>query len=99
MVSELDQMTQSLVDAAKPERILLFGSQAHGTANPSSDYDFALIFSSADQLRKGLRRANRALWPRRHPVDLIGLTSDSIDNGRTALAREVLETGKVLYSK
>ena len=99
MLSELDQMTQSIIAAANPERILLFGSQAHGNASPSSDYDFALIFKSADQLRGGLRRANRALWPRRHPVDLVGLTCDSIDHGRTALAREVGETGKVLYSK
>ena len=99
MVSELDQMTQSIVEAAQPERLLLFGSQAQGTATSNSDYDFALIFSTADQLRSGLRRANHALWPRCHPVDLIGLTIDSIDNGRTALAREVLETGKLLYSK
>ena len=99
MASEIDQMTRSLADAAKPERIFLFGSQVNGTANASSDYDFALIFGSADELRGGLRRANRALWPRRHPVDLIGLTRDSVDNGRTALAREILRTGRVVYSK
>jgi hypothetical protein len=34
MVSELDQMTQSLVDAAKPERILLFGSHESLVACP-----------------------------------------------------------------
>jgi len=99
MVSELDKMAQSLADAAKPERILLFGSHANGTADPTSDYDFALIFGTSGELRTGLRRANRALWPRSHPVDLIGLTRDSIDNGRTALAREILKTGRVVYTK
>lgn len=99
MNTELEQMTHAIVSAAAPEQVVLFGSRAQGVENASSDYDFALIFKSVNQARIGLRRANRALWPRRHPVDLVALTARSYANGSSVLAREVLATGRVLYGR
>lgn len=97
MTRELEQMTQAIVAAAHPQQVVLFGSRATGHAQPSSDYDLALVFRSSDEVRQGLRRANRALWPRRHPVDLVGLTADSYQQRKTVLAREVAASGQVLF--
>jgi len=99
MNSEVNQMIQAVVQAADPEQIVLFGSRAKGAATPSSDYDFALVFESADRLKTGLRRANRALWPRRYPVDLVGLTTKSLRQGSSVLAREISASGRVLYGR
>lgn len=99
MDPELEQMTQAIVASAHPQQIVLFGSRATGHAQPSSDYDLALVFRSSDEVRPGLRRANRALWPRRHPVDLVALTSDTYQQRKTVLAREVAACGQVLFRR
>ncbi|MCD8481573.1 MAG: nucleotidyltransferase domain-containing protein [Verrucomicrobia bacterium] len=95
--AEVEQMTQSIVRAAQPERVILFGSHAKGNATSQSDYDFALIFNNKGKLRSGLKSANKALWPRKHPVDLVALTTDSFENGSSLLAREIASTGRIVY--
>jgi predicted nucleotidyltransferase len=100
MVNEqLAQLTSQIVEAAHPESVVLFGSQAKGSATPASDYDIALIFSSREQIKPGLMQAHRALWPRKFPIDLVGFAKETIQLGRTALAREVIREGKPLYRK
>lgn len=96
---KLEQVVLRIVRDIDPEGIFLFGSQARGDAAPSSDYDIALIFSSKEQVRTGLQRVHRLLWPRPFPVDLIGLTKECFHNGHTALARQVLKEGRSLYRK
>lgn len=95
----LEQVTSQIIQAAKPEGIVLFGSQARGNATPSSDYDIALIFSNKDEIRPGLRQAHRAVWPRPFPLDLVGFAKESFQQGHTALAREVSREGRTLYEK
>jgi predicted nucleotidyltransferase len=97
MDAHLEQMTQAIVAAAHPQQVLLFGSRATGHAQPSSDYDLALVFNSSDELRSGLRRAHRALWPRHHPVDLVALTAETFRQRNSVLAREVAANGQVLF--
>ncbi|NBB78536.1 MAG: hypothetical protein GVY36_03710 [Verrucomicrobia bacterium] len=92
-------MTSQIVQAVDPEGVVLFGSQARGDAAPTSDYDIALVFSSREQVRPGLRRAHRALWPRPFPLDLVGFTQKTFQEGHTALAREVMKEAQPLYLK
>ena len=96
---QLARLTSRIVEAAHPDRVILFGSQARGTTHPASDYDIALVFSNREQVKPGLRQAHRALWPRQFPIDLVGLTQETVEQGRTALAREVRQDGKSLYQK
>lgn len=91
-------MIQSMVLAAEPEQVILFGSHARGTATDTSDYDIALVFPTSRQVQTGLKSAHRALWPRKFPVDLVGLTHDTWAQGRSSLAREVARNGKILYT-
>lgn len=93
----LELLTDQIVQAADPERVILFGSRARRTSSPSSDFDIALIFDDRNQIRDGIRKANQALWPRPFPLDLVGLATDTLENGRTALAREVAQSGRPLY--
>jgi UTP:GlnB (protein PII) uridylyltransferase len=95
----LERITAQIVQAADPESILLFGSQARGHATPHSDCDIALIFSNREKIRPGLRQAHRALWPRPLPLDLIGFARETFQEGQTVLAREVKKEGQILYQK
>lgn len=96
---QLAHLTSRIVEAANPESVVLFGSQAQGNATAGSDYDIALIFSDRDKIQNGLKLAHRALWPRNVPVDLVGFTKETYQTGRTAFAREVRREGKFLYRK
>lgn len=96
---QLARLTSRIVEASNPESVILFGSQANGTATPASDYDIALIFTDRKQIQSGLMQAQRALWPRQVPIDLVGFTQETFQTGRTAFAREVRREGKSLYQK
>ncbi len=39
----LDELVRRIVKTADPDRVILFGSRARGTARPSSDYDFLVV--------------------------------------------------------
>lgn len=95
----LARLTSRIVEAANPDSVILFGSRAEGRATSVSDYDIALVFSSRDQIKPGLKQAHRALWPREFPIDLVGFTRESVEFGQTALARKVLRDGQPLYRK
>jgi predicted nucleotidyltransferase len=41
----IDSMVQRIVNKFHPEKIILFGSQARGTAGPDSDVDLLVVMS------------------------------------------------------
>jgi len=41
--SELDEIVSRIVEVAKPEQVLIFGSTARGTTGPHSDLDILII--------------------------------------------------------
>jgi len=85
--------------AAGAEAVYLFGSQATGLNHLDSDYDLALLLPNESDQWKATRDAQRALWPRSVPVDLVPIARRSWDDGRNTFIREIRETGKLLYKK
>ena len=57
-VRYLPEMTRRIVDGFAPSRIILFGSQARGVAEPFSDIDLLVVFNS-DADRRDRRVAIR----------------------------------------
>jgi len=102
MVSEqtLAEVTKRLVNGFHPYKIILFGSQARGTADDRSDIDilvisavkgdrFALILDMYDSLQ-GMNLAK----------DIIVLTPDEFERDRQipgTVARPAWMEGKILY--
>jgi predicted nucleotidyltransferase len=39
----IDEMLRRIVDRLRPERVILFGSHANGTAGPDSDVDLVVV--------------------------------------------------------
>jgi predicted nucleotidyltransferase len=48
--STLDEIIRRIVDVARPEKIILFGSAARGEMNRHSDVDLLIIKDGADAL-------------------------------------------------
>lgn len=46
----LDRVIRRVVQVAQPEKIILFGSAAHGWMGPHSDLDLLVVQSGADAL-------------------------------------------------
>lgn len=90
-----------LVDAYRPERIYLFGSQARGEAGADSDYDLlVVVHDEAPAERRSSRMAYSVLWGTAAGADVIVWTSSAFDRRArvpASLPATVLREGKLVY--
>ena len=96
----LQEATRRLVESFKPTRIILFGSQARGTADDRSDVDL-LVICAVDGKRRDLMVAmDRTLKGFGIARDIIVLTPEEFERDRQipgTVARPASLDGKVLY--
>ena len=102
MIAEetIRQAVATLVAAANPERIVLFGSYARGDAHADSDLDLLVVENEVTDRAKEMVRLNRALRPLRVPVDVLVVSSDELERyGREAgsVYWWALKEGRVLH--
>jgi predicted nucleotidyltransferase len=76
--SKVQAVVDALVEAARPERIVLFGSHARGDARDDSDLDFLVIETKVEDRAKEMVRLRRLLRPMRIPVDILVYSSDDV---------------------
>ena len=96
----LDRITAVLREAAKPTRIILFGSQARGTADAGSDFDLLVVESGVPDRVGEMVRLRRLLSPLRVSVDLLVLGEASFQDQAGIPGNWVYEAatdGRVLY--
>ncbi|MFW6163012.1 MAG: nucleotidyltransferase domain-containing protein [Planctomycetota bacterium] len=99
-------MVTAVVAAVKPERIILFGSQARADQGSGSDVDLLVVlaegFHEGRSRRWELQRVRRALSGFRVPKDVLVYSSDEVarwaDSLNHVIARAVRE-GRVLYER
>lgn len=72
------------------EQIILFGSQANGTADEGSDLDFLVIETRVDNRAREMVRLRRALRSLKVPVDLLVYSRAEVERWRN-------EPGTALY--
>jgi len=99
----LQTVVARLVTGLSPERIILFGSRAEGTADDHGDLDLLVIVSdSAQPPHRRAQEAYRCVGAVGVPKDLLVLTREEFERQAqivTSLARRVEATGKVLYER
>ena len=96
----LQEATQRLVESFKPTRIILFGSQARGTADERSDVDLLVICPVSGSRRSLMVAMDRALKGLRIARDIVVLTPEEFERDRQipgTVARPASLEGKVLY--
>lgn len=94
------KIRQRLVDAFAPEKIILFGSQARGTADECSDVDILVICSFEGRRRHLMLEMDRALKGLELARDIMILTPEEFERDRhipSTIARPTWKEGKVLY--
>jgi predicted nucleotidyltransferase len=102
MISDetLNEVKQRLVDGFHPDKIILFGSQARGTADDRSDVDILVICPVTESRRALTLAMDRSLWGLRLARDIVVLSPEEFEQDRQipgTIARPASLEGRVLY--
>ena len=96
----IDKIVSTLVEAAGPTKVILFGSYARGDARDDSDLDLLIVEPSVVSKRDEMVRLRGLLRPFRVPVDII-VVSETEFNDWSPLVGTVLywanTEGKLLH--
>jgi len=102
MISDeiLQKVKDRLVNTFRPQRIILFGSQARGTADNRSDVDILVICRFEGKRRQLMLEMDRALGDLEYAFDILISTPDEFQRDRFipgTISRYADKEGKVLY--
>lgn len=97
----IDELVRRVVEAANPEKIILFGSGARGDLGKNSDLDLLVVKRGAHR-RQLAQKIYMNLFGLGQPVDVIVVTPEDIErykDSHALVVKPALEEGKVLYEK
>ena len=98
----LSEITDRLVKGFHPDKIILFGSQARGTADERSDVDILVICPVSGNRRVLSLNMDKALEGMRLARDIVILTPEKYELDKSipgTVARYVSLEGKTLYER
>jgi predicted nucleotidyltransferase len=98
----LSEITDRLVKGFHPDKIILFGSQARGTADERSDVDILVICPVSENRRNLILDMYNALGGMRLATDIVILTPKEFELDRQipgTIARPAWLEGKILYER
>jgi len=98
----LEEAARRLVENFHPEKIILFGSQARGTADSHSDVDLLVISAIKEKRRKLMVDMRSVLNELEYAFDLIILTREEFERDRKipgTVGRYASKEGKVIYEQ
>lgn len=99
---QITSLCGTLVREFRPERIVLFGSQARGTAEAGSDVDLLVVMRFEGSTLHQTTLLYRALKDRTVPVDLVVHTPGEISTRlreNDPFISAVMRDGKVLHEE
>jgi len=99
---KIDEMVRRIVKRVHPEKIILFGSYARGSATMDSDADILVVMPIKGSKRKRATDIDLALVGVDLPVDVIVVTPEELEQNRNRIGTIIhpaLREGKVLYER
>jgi predicted nucleotidyltransferase len=100
--AQIQEMVNRIVAQFHPERIILFGSHAHGVAGRDSDVDLLVIKPVAGSRRAERLAIRTALRGIGVAKDIVLATPEEVETSRDlvgTIIRPALREGKVLYER
>ena len=100
--STINEITRRLVSRFHPDKIILFGSQARGTADEKSDLDILVICPVTGNRRKMMVEMDRSLKGLEIARDIMILSNSEFERDREipgTIARPAWKEGKLLYER
>lgn len=102
MKNDMDEIIRRIVDVARPEQLILFGSAARGMTNPHSDLDFLVVKAG----RYNSRKVAEAIYMRMRgivqAIDLVVVTPKQVEDYRNSpfsVVYPAMREGRVVYEK
>ena len=102
---QLVSITNAIRQVSNPRLVILFGSQARGTADQYSDIDLLIIGDRPMQKwsrRLEIGKIRRSLPPFKIPIDILFFTPQEVQKWRSTtnhIIREALQQGEILYER
>lgn len=96
------EMVRRIVERFHPERIILFGSHARGTAGPNSDVDLLVVMQPQGSKRRRAVEIHGLLAGMGVPKDVIVVTPEELEAYRDApgtVIRTAWQEGKILHDR
>lgn len=99
----IEYIWQKIVDAINPVKIIMFGSQAEGTADKESDLDLFVIHDLPQSSRQVRRKLGQLFLHRRFGLDLIVRNQEQVNanvtDGNPFYTEHIFKRGVVLYDR
>jgi predicted nucleotidyltransferase len=99
---QIRQMVKRIVSRFDPDKIILFGSHARGSAGPDSDVDLLIVMPVQGSQREQAVEIGVALHNIRVPKDVIVVTPEDFEWRKDAIGTiewPAWHEGKVLYAR
>jgi predicted nucleotidyltransferase len=94
------EMSAAIVAAARPRRIILFGSRAAGAATEDSDFDLMVVEDHPEDRYREMVRLRSVLRSFRVPIDLLVVSEEKYQYWRDTpgnVCYEAATNGVTLY--
>lgn len=85
--SRIEEMVARIAERFNPEKIILFGSHARGTAGPDSDADLLVVMPVEGSRRERANAIDLALLGIDMPADIVVVTPEELESLRSWRAR------------
>ena len=98
----IQDMVRRIVATCDPEKVILFGSHAVGTAGPDSDADFLVVKRLNGDRREVRLAIRRSLSGVGLSKDILVVTPEELERYRDCagtIVRVALQGGKILYER
>ena len=98
----IDQISEKIVIAIHPRKIILFGSYSLGTQHPDSDVDLCVIHSTTLRKDKRARIVKDLLFPYPRPLDIVVYTPEEFEelkDIKVSLLKKIIDEGIILYDQ
>lgn len=98
----VEEMVHRIREAMQPERIVLFGSRARGTAREDSDFDLLVVNESTEPRHRRAAQLYTKLADLPVEVEIVVYTPDEVkdwSNVPQAFVSTALREGIVLYER
>ncbi len=96
----IQEIVRRIVKVSQPEKVILFGSRARGTAHPTSDIDLLVIAHSTQPRHRRAVPLYGALSNIIAPMDIVVYSPEEVQEWsevRQAFVTTAIREGQVLY--
>lgn len=99
----IENIVSKIVSAAKPEKVILFGSHAWGQPTRDSDVDLFVIQKSNERRLEREIKLHNAIFPAGIAVDILSYTPEelelAINEHQNLFLEDIVRNGQTLYQK